>query len=138
MIKFRGRDIEGVWRVGSLITEPVGMMKDTPIIVEDGTMYVVDGATVGQFTGLTDKNGKEIYEGDIIREYITSRIMCGREVRYYNGAFLGDSHAVGGESSSQNYDYVHERYQTLKYFADTDTKLEVIGNIHDNPELIKN
>lgn len=78
---------------------------------------VVNPETVGQYTGLTDKNGKEIFEGDICKhrsdysgEYIIS------VVAYEDGEFL----AMVGNNSA---------------FCLSD-KLEVIGNIHDNPELL--
>lgn len=141
--KYRGRCANtGEWIYGDLIHDCNGK---TFISVTGysalGTgfncKYSVDPDTVGQFTGLHDKNGREIYEGDIVWEYITSQIVCSRVVRYYNAAFIADSFIKGGETSAQNYGYVHERYQTLKYFVDTNIKLEVIGNIHDNPELLK-
>ena len=80
--------------------------------------FVVYTDTVGQYTGLTDKNGKKIFEGDICKhrssfsgEYIIS------VVTYTDGQFL----AMADENSGFN----------------LSNKLEIIGNIHDNPELLK-
>ena len=80
--------------------------------------HIVFTDTIGQYTGLTDKNGKKIFEGDICKhrsnysgEYIIS------VVTYTDGEFL----AMVGNNSG---------------FCLSD-KLEVIGNIHDNPELLK-
>ena len=87
-----------------------------------GTETEVLCDTVGQFTGLRDKNGKEIYEGDIIR-FVNGQKKVNREwvdnefiytVEYSEGAFCG----ILGLSKALD-------------------AVEVIGNIYDNPELIK-
>lgn len=132
-IKFRGKDIEKKqWRYGSLIVYPNGACA----IVEfdnDGNelSYDVDPETVGQFTGLYDKNGKEIYDGDILlwgeNGYKSSMPLV---VECKHGAFgyvyvEGNFHPFSGISSF-----------TFNPF-DTDDRFEVIGNIHDNPELLK-
>ena len=74
--------------------------------------------TVGQCTGLTDKNGKKIFEGDICqrRSYYSDNIVISA-VTYTDGQFL----AMADENSGFN----------------LSDKLEIIGNIHDNLELLK-
>jgi uncharacterized phage protein (TIGR01671 family) len=76
---------------------------------------------IEQYTGLKDKNGKEIYEGDIIA-YEQMRIFESEcfEVIFLEGAF---------KRKNKNYDL-----RDLTVFID---KIEIIGNIHENPELIK-
>ena len=90
-------------------------------------MYEVDPETVCEFTGLTDKNGKKIFEGDIIaidEDSIYYHTASG-PVRTYKGMwvsfYLPDAH--GRDCYDELYRINAER--------------EVIGNIHDNPELLK-
>lgn len=127
VIKFRGiasyGDLAGKWVYGSLVYD---YDKETFISVSGyghtgsafSGCYKVLPETVGQFTGLKDKNGNEIYEGDVVRNDIAG--FCGI-VKYKDSAFIIDL----GETKG-----------TL--FACLQTEpLEVIGNIHDNPELLK-
>jgi len=91
---------------------------------KDGKLYTVIPETIGQFTGLTDKNGKKIFEGDIVQGTIVSAwnkalICC--EVVYNKGGFIS-------VERTRNQDWVHK----VKFAKD----IEVIGNIHDNPELL--
>lgn len=76
--------------------------------------YEVIPETVGQFTGLTDKTGKEIYEGDIIER------LYKYEVIFERGSFYG--------RGSNN---------TRLTAKEISNDMVVIGNIHDNPELLK-
>lgn len=132
-IKFRGKDIEtGEWIYGHFFQR----LGHYPAIVEprprDGkVMYyeiAVEDNTVGQSTGLLDKNGKEIYEGDILEytKYDWTRILL---VEYKFGAFgytyLDEFHALSGNPNFS--------FGTFGEDAD----FEIVGNIHDNPELLK-
>ena len=122
-IKFRGqKTTNGVWVYGSLV---YSNEIQTAIYFQTGSGLVnsmewvyVNPETVGQFTGLYDKNEKEIYEGDILRvqglgEKIEVRFVRGSFAFLWNGD-LDDEAAIN---------------------APTQKWAEVIGNIHDNPKL---
>lgn len=133
-IKFRGkREDNGEWLVGDLLQ----VANEFFIAPRDGdwfdfipwernnifhmpsATYEVIPDTVGQFTGLIDKNGKEIYEGDILIE--PSIFDLPRTV-FWDHRFM----RFGNISPS-----------TCGYIALHDySKPEIIGNIHDNPELL--
>lgn len=80
----------------------------------------IDYKTIGQYTGLTDKNGKKIFEGDIVKRHWFDR-DCIYRIDYDNGlaAFIGQRDAS---------------YTTFDYDA---AEFEVIGNIYENPELLR-
>ena len=122
-ILFRGKDIiSGEWIIGFLVSEKhIGnWVKCEPVIPE----------TVGQFTGLTDKNGKKIFEGDIVESKFTKRpySVCFGEYTYID--------EYGDESSACGW-YNEEAGGYGTAFGNPDDWATVIGNIHDNPELLE-
>lgn len=134
-IKFRGKRIDnGEWVYGSL-AETHGELfigistdPDNPVYMMD--WHEVDTDTVGQFTGLLDKNGKEIYEGDIVRYQDTMGYHFIGLIGFDEGRFgFVNKRGIG----TLNKDGVYsDGYCTVPYTID----YEVIGNIHDNPELL--
>lgn len=126
-ILFRGRRLDGIWRCGDLVrthpcechivTANLDDYNDIEICFDD----FVDYKTVGQFTGLKDKNGKKIFEGDIV--------MYVNKTKY---VVKWDSECCG--FYVEVIDEVYDDYDYLGNFFSH--KIEVIGNIHDNPELL--
>ena len=122
-IKFRGKTESNQFIFGDIIQYENG---DTAIFERKITGYgyeatqisnrtKVDNGTIGQFTGLHDKNGKEIYEGDIISNESYKGVVV-----YKNGSFVLDL----GKSCGCVYLFCLD-------------SLLVIGNIYDNPELLE-
>lgn len=87
-----------------------------------GMLYNIYESTLGQFTGLTDKNGKKIFEGDIVR---CIRTMC--DEKEMVGHILYDDCCFS----------VKENRTPNQPAMDLCDDFEVIGNIHDNPELLE-
>jgi uncharacterized phage protein (TIGR01671 family) len=93
--------------------------------------YAVKSETVGQFTGLTDKNGKKIFEGDIVHVLGNQQVEDWKNVNYIGSiAFLDAGFCV--------IDGTVEEHGFRRYgLPRLDFDLEVIGNIHDNPEPLE-
>jgi hypothetical protein len=124
-IKFRGKRIDNSEWVHGDILSGVGGGKYIVTLVDDvGTWQSnprllhakVDPDTVGQYTGLKDKHGKEIYEGDIIKGNKSCLIVI-----FYKGMF-------SGKQQGTNYSEPLALWEMQCF--------ENIGNVHDNPELI--
>lgn len=140
--RFRGKEIDtGKWVYGGLFKEPAPpqcfekTLEDKYWIVYPNPRYMpdwnlpyqmvrtdVDKETVGQYTGLKDKNGKEIYEGDIVKVFTSKKWRIGIIIYEHSGFTI---------DVTNNKELEYGRTSIIENLT------EVIGNIYDNPELLE-
>ena len=138
-IKFRGKRVDnGTWVYGQYFMTPLsdensGLRPEAGwffltgekrhCIARDGVSFVVIPESVGQYTGLKDKNGKEIYEGDVLR-YTKVGGHSSRGIVKYVTEFA-------------RWEYWHtQQKQGFPVLSDHDN-MEVIASIHETPELLE-
>ena len=120
-ILFRGKRIDN----GNMVFGDLSQHKTGKVFIKCGSAtqsFEVDPDTVGQFTGLTDKNGKKIFEGDIVTIPGSKMMGLPAPVAYFPKGAVFQIRRNG--------------YNAITLW-DADETMEVIGNIHDNPELLE-
>ena len=123
-ILFRGKNSQGEWEYGVPVF--TGLNNELAFMKQMHSYdHQVIPETVGQFTGLTDKNGTKIFEGDIVNERPTFNTLGFRGFVQWD-----DTTATYRLIFPENPNY----YASLGSYSRSYT---VIGNIHDNPELLK-
>ena len=136
-ILFRGQTNNGKWEYGSLLSP--NQFNEIPHIVyidylnEYGEIGEISAPvipeTIGQYTGLTDKNGKKIFEGDICRFKRFNDVHVGKIVfNVKTASFIMWYQPIVGAYGEK---------ATQKMLLSVCDNIEVIGNIHDNPELLE-
>lgn len=125
-ILFRGKRIDnGEWVEGTLYQISTDLNPFIMVENKHGCSYAVDEETVGQYTGLKDKHGKQIFEGDIVDCWSDGVNAKGTVQQRRDGLWI-----------------IYPAWQkTIMWGLCPDeyskTTVEVIGNIHDNPELLE-
>lgn len=126
-LKFRAWDSErNTYDHEELLLAPNGdiLASRWQELCEPESEYIIE-----QYTGLKDKNGKEIYEGDIVM--LSGRVAKNKSTIYKVvwDSFLTGFDLISLEPNKSDVGYLNE--------TETENRYEVIGNIHDNPELLE-
>ena len=119
-ILFRGKRVDnGEWIQGDIVQFPVHGAE-------------VDSDTVGQYTGLTDKNGKKIFEGDILQGFWYCEGVRAKVVWIDDAATFGILYSF--RKSGEETAWLNSSW--YKFTSESPCFPEIIGNIYDNPELL--
>lgn|SRR3990167_465019 len=115
-IKFRGQNFGGHW----IYSDKIGLREFFEMLRPDGSTAIINQNTVGEFSGLKDRNGKEIYEGDILQIGDHKSVT----VEFHVGCFKIFKGEVAG---------TRVMYHLGEFFHEV---IEIIGNIYENTELL--
>lgn len=143
-IEFRGKD-DGKWFHGSLYWDYFNNRYEIRFhdeLCDYDTGIIPDHDTIGQYTGLKDKNGTKIFEGDIVQ---LTRTKMHAPTASFNGQDIVSKHLIYW--NEERHAFYQKHYTEERCigggsidFEDVRAEeniIEVIGNIHDNPELLK-
>lgn len=151
-ILFRGKRLDnGEWVEGAFLNDRDGVFCICPAVsdisygdsgnrMRIGCWYKVDPSTVGQYTGLKDKNGKRIFEGDIIKidNGEQSSISVVKFGEYYPKMFyvmMDIYFPIAQHINANGFFAESTKHEDMILFKSP--FFEIIGNIHDNPELLE-
>ena len=124
-IKFRGKDRRtGKWYYGNLYVKDT--RGRTHICTPERGCFDIDPETIGQFTGLYDAHGKEIYEGDILKWKADNLLYA---VIFNWGMFYASVEVCNQET--------YGGFPLHALAEENGKDIEIVGNIYDNPELKK-
>lgn len=155
-ILFRGKDKEtGKWIYGNLIhredESPVPETSETYSVdyISDcslnSTEREVDSNTIGQYTGMIDKNKNKIFEGDILKHilsdgtivyFIIKWCTISRKLMPIKGFIYDDN-----EVQLNGWTFIWKKFALYPSIIDNipdNERMEIVGNIYDNPELVEN
>lgn len=132
-IVFRGKDINNKgWVYGALVQQQDDPLREKTLIISysnyqygdfsEAVIHEVDPETVGQYTGFVDKNGKKIFEGDIVSIYNSKAFLF--------AVAWNDNHYILKCTTNSVSDKILNVIESPE-------DVKVVGNIYDNPELIK-
>ena len=133
-IIFRAKTVDGSeWKYGDLITvkrENLCGIKENSVL---GIKHLCKSGTIGEYTGLSDKNGTKIFEGDVIKGVAYSSEWVGTVVWINEIASFGVMYSHRTDPTTIENSSL---FKALKIGMNNEYCAEVIGNIYDNPELL--